>query len=816
MKKYLTIVAAALVCLCACDKDKDIYSVPDENGNELTSEARFWNVVGNLVSMNDITSKYKGKTFTPIIGTEAEPGVRVVGVNTLEAAVERYNSMVGASIDTLTVTHTFKDSEVGTLTWNKGDGKTAWATVDVSIPAVPTLSKIIYRSAEQGNVNGSVGDGGSAYYRFGDVIKRTRTDGITEYWVCVRPAFDPEDKGKSHWISVSPLPDANIWPYYDEDKEHPFVASNEFSYSLPYSIKEGAEWMQDLAEMLYAIFYPDRWKQNITQYSYENMFGSPKGLPIFNDFHSSLVKYHNEAFWSNVQNAWKNKSIVQKVFGISHQAMADALESEGGIHFLYKGYSWLTKMSNKPQLWEARYTNKGTKDKEKNMHTYIPTKPCAQAVTPRSTVQSNTNYPFDIKTEVTVAKPYVVKPQFFGDDAPRWIIRFAEGEELVAEGGSWNAQLPIAGFDPEIGGEVYRYYRDVFKKNLTQAPEESDLIRGVVDDPTKWNKSEFKGQGHYQLGDVFRDDYGHNWFVIGVAGGNNEGFSHSPYCEIISVDGIQAMEPGHAVATNIPDKNKVLRAAQLLSFLGRQSHKYPDGLIQNIYQSVLNYAGVDLKKLVQGLLINRPSGQPGGAETFSIAYYDAAANEQRIARYMVEMGPYPENDFYTSIWTRYPSSRQTAPDSYRKLGPNDFTQAYITIQDLQRAEVIQSQADELFAKAPLWENQAVARNARTATDPNANDVRNYFYQAWRNGSNQIGMWNEPIVFLRYNVLYDRGGEYSLVTPEGLRLTLVNHVELDPLMLEMWYGNSLAYEIPEFRKVDGVGSAPPTWQSVWAQ
>ena len=502
---FLSLLTAALCCLIACEKEDGQLDNNDPE-HALTPEQQFWAVVGQLVDAKDITPDYKGKTFTPIIGTEVEPGVRVVGVNSLEAAVSRYNTLTKANIDTTKMTHTYKSKEVGTLTWNKNTDNKAWATVDVNISAVPSLQKIIYRSAQQGDVNGSVD--GSAYYRFGDVIERI-DNGRIEYWICVRPAFGPEDKGKSHWVTVSPLPEENIWPYYEDHK--PFTASNGFEYGLPYNIRDDAEWYQDLAEMLFAICYPTEWVSNIGSYSSTNMFGSPKGLPIFNDFHCTNIKYHNANFWKNVQQQWKTKGLVQKIFGISYDQLAEAVKQPtgnqpagDGLRFLYNGYSWWTKTSNKAQLWQIHYSNQGTKDVQKNMHYALPTKPSAQLVTPNNKTESDKNFPMNVHT-LTENKPYLQEPRFFGDNAPRWIIRYAEGVEL-ATNGKFSPQIALAGFDEDH--EIYRYYRDVVKnKNLSENPEETTEVAQT--------EGAYAGKaGFFYPGVVIKEQDGTPWICI--------------------------------------------------------------------------------------------------------------------------------------------------------------------------------------------------------------------------------------------------------------------------------------------------------------
>ena len=483
-KKLLWLLAATALTLVSCGKE-NIDGNGDDSSSPSTSDV-FYSVVSQLVNKNELVGDYSKKTFQPTIGIAdgGDESVRVVATNSLEAAVNRYNTLTGASIDTNTVSHTFSDKAVGTLTWSKNTDNKAFGTVTASIPSVPTLQKIIYRAGDQGDTNGKFGVNGeaTAYYRFGDVIKRTRKeDGVVEYWVCVRPAFTYEEKEKSHWISVSPLPKDKLWEYYDTGK--PFTASNNMDYSLPWKIGTDLEWHQDLAEMLFAIMYPEDWATNIQNYSSLSMFGRPSGLPIFNDWHCDNIKYHNKYFWDNVQKAWKINSIVEKVFGVSFDEMKALLKqpAEGGqggpgLYLLYDGSYWSTRFSNKPNLYQVHYFH-GTKDTKKNMHEKDTDKPCSQVVVPKNLTEGANNYPLDFYKSMTVQKPYIKEQRFFGDDQPRWVVRYAEGKELTE--GVYDPMQVMSDFQGD--NEVYRYYRDVLvRANLAEPPEVSSKPEAVA------------------------------------------------------------------------------------------------------------------------------------------------------------------------------------------------------------------------------------------------------------------------------------------------------------------------------------------------
>ena len=838
MKKYLTIFAVAIACLLACEKNLDDGAGTDPE-HALTPEQEFWSVVGQLVNVNDITPDYQGKTFLPEIGSEVEPGVRVVGVNSLEAAVRKYNTLTGADIDTLTASHSYSSKVVGSLIWNKNTDNKAWGTVDVNIPAVPTLSKIIYRSPKQGDVNGGVADGQSAYYRFGDVVKHFREeDGQLEYWICVRPAFDYEGKGESHWVSVSPLPKSNIWPYYETNE--PFTASNKLEYALPYNIREDTEWYQDLAEMLFAIFYPEQWFSNITSYSSESMFGSPRGLPIFNDFHCTLKEYHNEYFWSNVQSRWRSNNLVKTLFGISYEEMEEALKQPiagapagRGIHLLYKGHSWWTKTSNKPQLWEAHYSNKGTKDVEKNMHTFDPVKPSAQVVNPRNPKDPATNYSIDVYN-LSLEKPYLKEARFFGDDAPRWIIRYATGKEL-AENGVWNPQLPMYGFEGE--NEVYRYYRDVNLKNLSSEPEITDKIENVLNDKAKQDISRFYGDSHYRIGDVLQDQNGHRWIVVKESGESAEGYNlfpeYSPYTELISFDGIK-YSADKKTATNIVTRQQAIRFMHLIWLYSQEANKhikreYTDNEVAAggapsfwpIFSTVRDKAEVDLHHLSDELALPKyNSNVIGVGESWSLAYYEPGSDRQHLLRCIVQMD-IKGGAFLNMMNDRYPADTTRTADSYWNLSSNSFSQDYIYLDDVADQQKVNKYGNDFVARTPLSANSGIPRPFRTQAEARAVDASNYAYKmsTWKEGSQPTGMWNEPVLLFRATAIYDRGdSQFATITVDGLQLAKKGNggyeKELGRAADYRFLGQAAAYNDKDSRHLNGSTNSIPSWESIW--
>ena len=782
MKKYLYIsLALACMCLASCKPEG---LEPDEYGNTPTEEDVFWSVVGQLVDYRDITPDYKGKTFTAVVGSPegGNSSVRVVSVNTPAAAAERYNSLTNAGITESTPSHTWQDKQVGSLSWQLSGDNSCWATVDVNIPSVPGLSKIIYRCPEQGDVNGHVGDNGSAYYRFGDVIKRKRAvDGVEEYWICVRPSFGPESKGDSHWISVSPLPKENVWPYYEKDYNYgPFVASNTFEYGIPKNLRNDTEWHQDLAEMLFAIMYPERWKHNIDEYSTEYaVIGTPAGLEIFNDFHYKRVKYHNVAFWTNVQNQWKQKNLVPFLFGITYEEMAAAINPDNanarGLHFLYEGSKWSISVSNKPTFYQVHYTN-GAGDKEKNMHKETKKSVSSQVVVPRNETAGNTNYPLDVY-KLTAVQPYLSEARFFGDNAPRWIVRYATGEELSSTK-NYDPQQPIPGFT--ANDEIYRYYRNVYpEKNLTDEPEVTDSSGGYG----------YVGKAHYKWGNVYKDEKGCKWFVINQAGFDSnmpEMYNeHMPYGELISFDtaGFETYTPAGKNAptkvSNLPSLDIAIRA---YTFLWLEYNQIANRNTDEELQDSENYgltawniwhnAGVDLRTVLQSV---RPQTGNNREDTYlTCIAYDSTGDNQALVRCVMNIqNDRKEPKFY--LWTKYPLNPDTQTQFVR-----DFRPRTIYLQDIADQQSVSALAPDTYAVQPFSVNtqptsdQVTPRPIRAQADDRANDVRNYFYnlEAFENLQYPGSMWNEPVLVFRYTRVLDRGdSDFSEKTVDGHKLTL---------------------------------------------
>ena len=310
MKKITyTLLMAALVCglslgITSC-KDDDKDDSGDDGQEQLSEEQQEQNnaayaILDNLADLSSANDNFLTQTFEPTIGTadDGDAGTRIVNTNDMETAAMRFADLVGVDINENTASYTWTDDELGTMTYTKTNDGKSWATVDVNIKQVPHLQKIIYRSPEQADNNGKFE--GTAYYRFGDVVQKKNAEGTQEYWICVRPAFGPEGKDKSHWVTIDALPKENVWTY---------TGSNGINYALPTGLGNNHEHSQNFAEMLFAICFPEEWENNIVN--------NLKKIPMFHDFDKDNLKYHRKFFWDRVQKAWTNSNASNNNSGVS-------------------------------------------------------------------------------------------------------------------------------------------------------------------------------------------------------------------------------------------------------------------------------------------------------------------------------------------------------------------------------------------------------------------------------------------------------------------------------------------------------------------
>ena len=817
LKYFLMAVLVSAIGLIADSCKKETLTPEEQKAKEEQEKAekteQFWDVVGQLVAASDIGQDYKGKTFEPVIGIAdaSDPQARIVKSNSAAAAAQSFADLVNVyTITEQTPTYTWSNPEVGTLTYTKTDGTSSWAEVKVEIPSIPHLSKIIYRSVEQSGENGSFSY--AAYYRFGDVVKRNNDDGKEEYWVCVRPAFGPEGKEDSHWICVGSLPKENYALY---------TSSHKREYAMPTNLKSSKEHMQNFAEMLFAICRPDDWADNISNYSKVGWTG-PYGLPIFHDFSPNNIGYHNKSFWKNVASKWKEKGLSSLILGKDLEYLTTDLLNHG-ICFLHKGYSWWWKFSNEATLYQAVFVNTPGNESNKGVNANM------QTASPLKDVKSLLVYDdedddvvFDVR-----GKKFLSSDKFFGDNRPRYIVRYAKASDLASDGKSPAVDKAIPGVT-----EVYRYYSDVLPiSNLKEhKPEITTSV--IVNDPKEQNfRDDFTGTGHYTLGSIYKDEDGKNWVVLNIAGRGEDSGIHSTYsepaplAELISFEGIGESD---GVASPMPTFAQAVRGATYIR------HHYGQGrgafedeeltkISMRIVKHLVNHCQWNLLDMVQATV--GWGDKRNITQAFSVAYSDASISSstkgQPLFRFLFPISENNANPPYY-LWKHYPANPDQVTKKYTQFG-NDP----IVLQDIANAEKVARYAPDFYARQPL-EGSDRERSIRTATDQLA--LYPSFYEYHRGGQweEHGDMWNEPVLLFRMDAVYDRGTEFATTTIGGRKLTLVaeleefahpeNNDELKNSILLAYArkdANNADWADNAF-DVDGVHYSVSNWRAAWGK
>ena len=740
----ILLIAAALLAV-SCSKEYMEEQEAKKEAAQKEKVSNYWSVVGKLVSAEDRTDDYAGKTFEPVIGIEdpSDPQTRIVSTNDLESARERFANLIGVEVSKIGSSYTYKDSEVGTLVYTEGGGNSL-ATVEVNIKEIPHLSKIRYATPEQKGENGKFD--GAAYYRFGDVISIQAKDGRKEYWLCVRPAFGKEGKETTHWITVSPVGTANVLNYSAKK------SSNKREYNIQDELKYDSEHLQNLAELLYAICFPDEWHKNVTDI--------PK-MKMFHDFSKDLIRYHNEAFWTNVQNAWERLQVSEKVFGKPLSYFAGTLQ-DSGLYLLYGDSSWNTWFYNGPTVAQVHYSNtKG--GVSANMHTVAWSKVQHDVINKKDPSQ---DLDYNVLTECTAAKPYLEKSGFFGDANPRWIVRYAEGCELSSSGkyGDNDVRSPIPG-----STEVYRYYKDVLP---TEDLANSELYPEVSKTKTV---SEFNGKPHYFFGDILEDQNNYRWLVVNQAGNSWE---KSPYALAVSFEGFQYTSDGKA-ATNLPKRDQAIMATFWLEMFfnqvtpkktGRETWEGHMALYGSPLYNTIDYLNLEPRILFQRILAQN-GNEREDTHAASIAYNDNSG-KQRLLRWITNNQNELEM-YYWYLWDHY----VTTPDrTTQKYAPEAYSNTPIYLEDIADQTKIRAYAPDSYAVQPLSlqdgmvkKTHATSREGRTETDEAGKKAANCVYNknTWDSRAFVSDMWLEPVLMFRVARIYDRGeSDFDALSEDG--------------------------------------------------
>jgi hypothetical protein len=675
---------------------------------------------------------------------------------------------------------------------------------------MPGLQKIVYRTQDQTGANGTFD--GTAYYRFGDVAKRTYNDPDdnnkqkVEYWICVRPAVGPAGKKTSHWVTVSPPPRKNIWPSVGDPI--PFKDSHDRQWSLPTGIGTNKEHMQNLAELLYALMYPNKWSENL----------DPKYSPnpkMWYDFKPERYKLNNKWFFKSVRLAWdkggsktvKRKNLFSTILGFTGIEYESNV-TKFGVNLLYDGYSWWTSVSWKASLYEAHYKNGS--GKESNMHkvTYNTVKKDVE----------NFKTSINIYADYTQEHPYVQSAEFFGDEGPRYIVRHATGEDLCGK----EPDVYTSIVSPTNGLEDYYRYNDYYNMGVGTQWDPEECTEEIYNQ-RKGNT----GSPYYEAGDILLDETDQSRWLC-FRGSSQPLMDNEEEALFVSFDKITT---NGNVATNVikNDDNFVHDLFYFTTFYKEMTESQWEARTF-ICDSAKHYMNLDFNKL--GIMrdsvyiIVDKNGKPvtgkngeqilnssSSPSFFNVAYDDGSTDKQPLLRVVYDLtrsGKYRTADpmdnlmywrFYKH-YMKYDPNRPYTEEETAKLSwtgwskwvlPWVIDNRKICLQDVADQQLVNEYNQDKWVVLPL-RKQVERGKPRTAADGNAKTLSNYFLNNGTFATNSTGMYNEPVLFMRIMRLEDEGKPCE-TSPEGHKLKVLCH-QTDRAITEGLYSHMWAINATE--------------------
>ena len=713
-------------------------------------------------------------TYEPTIGLaeNGNEGVRVVSTGDAETAAQRFCDLVGLDAATFNAAadYTFTDERIGSLTWHPASGS-ALATVDADIKQMPTLSKILYKTPEQMGANSTFN--GTAYYRFGDVVRKLNSDGTGyDYWVCVRPAFGTvEGKEESHWITLSPLPVQNTT-----------TTGKGPHFQLPKGLSTKTEHLQNLAEIAYAMTHPDQWRQNLRNNGY-------KTLKYFHDFHyDQTYKYNDHLFFGNVDWAWKQtqvdgKDLYRTIFRLSAADFSKLLE-DFGLRFVYGDASVSSNATVNFPTMEYSGTNLKTASKGR-YSAYSPGQ------------------------DYYITEKYTADTKFPSDMAySLYLPRYATGADLCK--GQVKAKYDV--YSPLANCEDVYVYNKLFG-----IVNDKDGLKNVTPEilytPTN-------GSGYYLPGDVVVDEEGSRWFCLlgspfnaPVPGVHQD---HNAY--FFSLEGIKLSANGKT-ATNIISEEELntflFYYSDYLLMMSdvRGDFRYESSMrpgAGNLH--LLKYAGVDLNKLFvvrdsvwrfYDQSHNKYYDSASKNRFYNVAYNNGSTDKQPIARMVIDVtqagshrASCPDGRYkdvharaYKHYWepdtmlAREPDAAERQMGLTRWHMPWAMGQYPMSLQDVADARYVTAMSwIDKWVTLPWhldedWDITGGERGKMRIVVENSADPADYLWDAEAQdfATHKTSMYNEPVLFIRMMKVNDMGRFPTLQSADGrVKFSILHH------------------------------------------
>ena len=350
MKKYLFLLFAlcAFGAFTACSDDDDnpsaeeISAAVDPYGKYTEEGMAAYSALTLLCDLDSLPNNWRTATYAPTYGyavDEANPYVRTVYVEDISQAEDCFRSL-GGEIESGAASATYTAGNISYKYTAKNESD-LFATIDCSVPQIPTLSQLRFVPNDVQEENGLFGyswkEGDEAYYSLGDVVEDPDDKTL---WVCVRAAY-PNKKDNSYWVAPYCLDGTrnDKLMQYKEYKE-----SGDYKYyNVPTKLGSDADKIKNFVMLVDIIRDPSYYAKSREQYG----FGLGEGV-------------YNKKYFENLQKDWQEKSLtgyyddddlkpveaklsICQILGLQYFCGVEACDDSSKINkelsAFYKGYS---------------------------------------------------------------------------------------------------------------------------------------------------------------------------------------------------------------------------------------------------------------------------------------------------------------------------------------------------------------------------------------------------------------------------------------------------------------------------------------------
>ena len=370
MKKYLLLLFA-LCAFTACSDDDNVSDLTNEEmaaavdpyGKNTDEGMAAYCALSLLCDLDSLPDNWKTATFEPTYGyavDAASPYVRTIYVESILDAEDCFRSL-GGTIESGQASATYTAGNIS-YQYTAKNQSDLFATIDCTIPQIPTLSQLRFVPSEVQGDNAlfypwKASDENNLRYTVGDVVQRL-SDGT--FWVCVRQARYKK-KHKTYWVApVVSSGTVNKDEFFPNTGERVYIkeyakTSSHGDYYVPTKLSTSVDLIRNFIILINALakdedvayrnpglsadcadyVYTDKSKVYYYCFGLQYKKGEEKEVPITNQTIKNIREAWDEEQYSYIEG--ENDQSIYSLLGLTHSVYTTTPRS--GFAVFYKGYS---------------------------------------------------------------------------------------------------------------------------------------------------------------------------------------------------------------------------------------------------------------------------------------------------------------------------------------------------------------------------------------------------------------------------------------------------------------------------------------------